>query len=70
MFQYGSDGTCKFLPHLSLKDKNIYDVITRDTSGVNSIYVLQCSPAFENVLKNNHPYTQSYEGPIKVTLLV
>jgi hypothetical protein len=30
--------------------------------GVNSIYVLQCSTPYENVVKNNDPFTHSYEG--------
>jgi hypothetical protein len=61
MFQYSS-GVCKFMPHNALKDENLFRVINRDPNSVNSIYVLQCSTPYENVLKNNDPFTQSYDG--------
>ena len=62
MFHYGTDKTCKFFPHTTLKDQNLFDVIVRDPTSVGSIYILQCSTPYENVLKNNDPYSQSYEG--------
>jgi hypothetical protein len=62
MFQYGTDKTCQLMPHTPLKEENLFDVVVRDPSAVYSVYVLQCSTPYENVLKNNDPYSQSYEG--------
>ena len=47
-----------------MKAQNLYDVITRDTQNpsVYSIYVLQCSTPYENVLKGSDLSAQSYEG--------
>ena len=47
-----------------MKAQNLYDVITRDTQNpsVYSIYVLQCSTPYENVLRNSDPFTNSYDG--------
>ncbi len=64
MFQYtaSSSRQCLFFPHLSLKDQNLFRTIVRDTTGGSSVYVLQCSAPYENVLKNNDPFTHSYDG--------
>ncbi len=61
MFQY-SASKCTFIPHNALKDENLFNVITRDTTSVNSLYVLQCSTPHENILKNNDLSTHSYDG--------
>ena len=62
MFEYGPS-RCAFFPHMAMKDQNLFKVISRDTSSSpGSIYVLQCSTPYENVLKNNDPFSQSYDG--------
>ena len=61
MFEYGS-GTCKMMPHNALKGENLFKVATKDTSGASSLYVLQCSTPYENVLSNNDLYLNTYEG--------
>jgi hypothetical protein len=63
MFQY-SDTGCSFMPHNPMKNQNLFRVIPRDTATTakKSVYVLQCSTPYENVLKNNDPFTQAYEG--------
>ena len=49
----------------SLKNQNLFRVISRDTSATKtSVYVLQCSTPYENVLKNSDPHTHSYAGTI------
>ena len=48
------------MPHNSLKGKNVYDVISLNPAS--SVYVLQCSTPFQNIVKNNDPYTHSQDG--------
>ena len=50
------------MPHNALKGENLFKVATRDTSGASSLYVLQCSTPYENVLSNNDLYLNTYEG--------
>jgi hypothetical protein len=61
MFQY-SASKCTFIPHNALKDENLFNVISRDATSANSLYVLQCSTPYENILKNNDLSTNSYDG--------
>ena len=70
MFEY-NQGNCKFFSHMSMKDQNLFKVISKDTSGnPNSMYVLQCATPYDNVLKNNDPYSQSYDGKLVKLLVV
>ena len=70
MFEY-SPGSCKFMPHNSLKSQNLFRTIIKDSLGVKSIYILQCSTPYENVLRNNDPFTNSYDGAfLKINWLV
>jgi hypothetical protein len=51
-----------------MKEQNLFDVITRDTTSpsIYSIYILQCSTPYENVLKNRDLSAQTYEGKNRV----
>ena len=63
MFQYYNK-VCSFMPHNPLKGQNLFRVLTQDPSNLQSIFVLECSVAQENIIYNNDLATQSYEGKI------
>ena len=68
MVEYEKDsGRCRFFPHTSLKRRNTYDVMkVADEKNKRDIYVLQCSPAQENLLRNNDFSSQSSEGEMSL----
>ena len=50
------------MPHNSLKEQNLFDVVTKSLTNSSSIYILQCSAPYENIIKNNDPVSNSYDG--------
>ena len=52
---------CKLYQHVSLKDRNIWEVVEK-TSTTGAVYFLQCSTPQENILPNNELYTQDKAG--------
>ena len=43
MFQYKASARCKYFPHLSMKDKSLYDVIQFTDDPKDAVYVMECA---------------------------
>ena len=54
MFQYKDASMCSYFPHLSLKDKSLFDLLQFTGNPKDAVYVLECAAGIEtNVVENN-----------------
>ena len=64
MFEYYAQSKmCRFLPHLSLKDKNLWDVMEIDSIGSASLFILTCGDSsVHNLLADSDLESQDLNG--------
>ena len=52
MFQYKTTRTCQYFPHLTLKDKPLFELLTFSDNPGDAVYVLDCAAGTINHVVN------------------